>query len=148
MLQVPKSPGFAELLSGQCCFKDALRVGWLKNIDVLPAGRYPERMHALIADDRLDELLEYARQKYRYVVLDTPPLLAASEALVFAKKADASLLVTMRDVSTTARVRLAYERLVASGVNTVGAVLNGVPTYSYTYRYGQYQHSEMSGEDA
>jgi polysaccharide biosynthesis transport protein len=75
---------------------------------------------------------------YRYVVIDTPPVLAASEALVLAKAADASLVSTMRDVSRMDQVRYTIERLATAGCRPVGTVLNGVPTNSYVSRYGDY----------
>lgn len=95
----------------------------------------------LVGGNTLQDVLARARSTYRFVVIDTPPILAASEALVFAKAADATLLVTMRDVSRIAQVQQAYQRLVASGANAIGAVLNGVPTRRYAYRYGHYGYS-------
>jgi tyrosine-protein kinase Etk/Wzc len=77
---------------------------------------------------------------YRYIIIDTPPVLAASESLVLAKAADASLVCAMRDVSRMDQVRKASERLQAAGSRVIGTVLNGVPTRQYAYRYGTYAH--------
>ena len=77
----------------------------------------------------------------RFIVIDTPPILAASEALIMAKEADASLLCTMRSVSRMNQVRAAHSRLQQSGANPVGIVLNGVPTTSYYYKYGKYSYN-------
>ena len=75
------------------------------------------------------------------MIIDTPPVLAASEALVLAKAADASLVCAMRDVSRADQVRKASERLLAAGSRVIGTVLNGVPARQYAYRYGTYAHS-------
>jgi Mrp family chromosome partitioning ATPase len=72
------------------------------------------------------------------VIIDTPPVLAASEALVLAKAADATLMCAMRDVSRADQIRKASERLLAAGGRPVGTVLSGVPTHRYNYRYGTY----------
>lgn len=141
VLQIPSSPGLAEVLAGESTFEDAAATGWRENVDVLPAGRLRGVPHMLVGGNTLQDVLARARASYRFVVIDTPPILAASEALVFAKAADAALLVTMRDVSRIAQVQQAYQRLVASGANAIGAVLNGVPTRRYAYRYGHYGYS-------
>jgi tyrosine-protein kinase Etk/Wzc len=94
----------------------------------------------------LPSLLEKIRPSYRYVIIDTPPVLAASEALVFAKAADASLICTMRDASRMEQVNMAYERLTAAQGNPIGVVLNGVPSREYAYRYGRYW-SKRDGEE-
>lgn len=141
VLQMPSSPGLAEVLAGESTFEDAIAGGWRENVDVLPAGRLRGVPHMLVGGNTLPDVLARARGAYRFVVIDTPPILAASEALVFAKAADATLLVTMRDVSRIAQVQQAYQRLVASGANAIGAVLNGVPTRRDAYRYGHYGYS-------
>ena len=74
------------------------------------------------------------------MIVDTPPVLAASEALVLAKAADAALICTMRDRSRTEQVLMVHNRLKAVGGRPVGVVLNGVPTKSYLYRYGNYDY--------
>lgn len=141
VLQIPSNPGLADVLAGECRFEDAASRGWRDNVDVLPAGRLRGVPHMLVGGNTLQDVLAQSRDIYRFVVIDTPPILAASEALVFAKAADATLLVTMRDVSRIAQVQQAYHRLVAAGANAIGAVLNGVPTRRYSYRYGHYAYS-------
>ncbi len=89
----------------------------------------------------LRSLLEEVRSLYRYVIIDTPPVLAAGEALVFAKAADASLICTMRDVSRFDQINRAHERLVAANAQPIGVVLNGVPVKQYAYRYGSYGYT-------
>ena len=78
---------------------------------------------------------------YRYIVIDTPPILPASESLVLARAADVCLVCAMRDVSRIDRLRRSSERLVAAGAHPVGVVLNGVPTHEYAYHYGSYYGS-------
>jgi Mrp family chromosome partitioning ATPase len=83
-------------------------------------------------------MLEEARLWYRFIVIDTPPVLAASESLVVAKNADGTLLCAMRDFSRENHVRLAHTKLVTTGADMIGTVLNGVPVRSYASRYGSY----------
>ena len=89
-------------------------------------------------------LLDEARGRYRYIVIDSPPVLAASEALVVAKAADGTLLCTMRDISRVGQVRQANERLRTAGARSLGAVFSGVPPHNYSYKYGGYYNSPYS----
>jgi tyrosine-protein kinase Etk/Wzc len=79
---------------------------------------------------------------YRYVVIDTPPVLAASEALVLTNAADATLVCMMRDVSRLDQVRKTVERLAAAGSRPIGTVLSGVPARHYASRYGHYSYAD------
>jgi polysaccharide biosynthesis transport protein len=75
------------------------------------------------------------------VIIDTPPILAASEALVLAKVADTAIICAMRDVSRLDQIRRTEERLSAAGTPAIGVVLNAVPTRRYAYRYGSYSYT-------
>jgi tyrosine-protein kinase Etk/Wzc len=86
-------------------------------------------------------LLAKIPSSYRYVVIDTPPVLAASESMVLSRAADATLICAMKDISRVDQVARTYERLLAAGSNPVGTVLNGVPTKQYAYRYGAYGYT-------
>jgi tyrosine-protein kinase Etk/Wzc len=75
------------------------------------------------------------------VIIDCPPVLAASESLVLAAMADATLVCVLRDVSRIDQIKKAYGRLLLSGAKPLGLVLNGVPTKSYAYHYGSYAYA-------
>ena len=113
-------------------------------MSILPAGRLHKSPHALLGKGLLKELLDEVRPLYRYIIIDTPPVLSASESLVFAKAADGALICTMREVSRAPQVRMTYDRLVAAGVSTIGVVLNGVPSSRYASKYGSYAYSRGS----
>jgi len=113
--------------------------GGAPRVDFLPAGRGRLSPHKLLGNGNARQWLGQVVEHYRYVVIDTPPILAAGESLVLAKLAAATLLCAMRDVSRAGQVQKACERLVAAGCRTVGAVLNGVPVAHYQYRYGSHE---------
>jgi len=107
-------------------------------VHLLPAGKLRGNPHRLVGNGAMESLLEEVKPMYRYVIIDTPPVLAASEALVFAKSADAAVICTMRDASRVDQVKKVRDRLISAGARTVGIVLNGVPVNQYAYRYGNY----------
>jgi len=142
VFEVRKSPGLAEVLGGECDLHEAIVPTWTPSVDVLPGGEAKQNVHKLVGNGELSAILRQVSQKYAYVVLDTPPILAASESLVLAKAADASLVCAMQDVSRASQVRTACERLVAAGCRPVAAVLNGVSSRRYEYSYGYYESVE------
>jgi Mrp family chromosome partitioning ATPase len=104
---------------------------------VLPAGFLEGSPHRLLNGSFAD-LLQQLRTRYRHIVIDTPPLLPASEALVMARAADATVLCMRRDYSRLDQVQDAHERLEAAKVHVLGGVLNGIPLSHYSRKYTDY----------
>jgi len=140
-LDIPLGPGLADVLAKECTLDEALVTDWSSYLHLLPAGRLRSSPHKLLGNGTVKPLFEAVRARYRYVIVDTPPILAASEALVLAKAADAAIICAMRDVSRLDQIRRTESRLAAAGTPMVGVVLNAVPTSRYAYRYGSYAYS-------
>jgi polysaccharide biosynthesis transport protein len=140
VFDIENEPGLAQVLSHECSAKDAIVTSWSKYVHILPAGVLEASPHKLLGDGALRALLDEARKNYRHIVIDTSPILSASESLVLAKAADATLLCAMKGSSRIDQVQRAYERLVNTGARPLGTVLNGVPTGRYAYLYGIYSY--------
>jgi len=138
IFEIPLSPGLADVLDGEISLEKAINREWSEHVHLLPAGELMKSPHKLLGNSALRSLLDEARLWYRYIVIDTPPVLAASESLVIAKQSDRTIVCAMRDFSRESHVRMAHERLNATGAETLGTVLNGVPVRSYASRYGSY----------
>lgn len=141
IFEIRQQPGLAEVLDGRCSVEEAMVRNWVEELDVIPAGRLRCSPQKLVGSGQLMRLLAELRQRYRYIVIDTPPVLSVAETMVYARQADAVLMCTMRDISRMDQVRLACQRLEAAGRKPTGAVLCGVPTTSYRYYYGRYDYS-------
>jgi polysaccharide biosynthesis transport protein len=141
--QLELEPGTVDLLRGRRPLEDVVQ-HHSELVHVVTAGLLDASPHALITSGNMQRLLEEARLRYRYIIVDCPPVLAASEAFVMAKVADAALVCAMRDISRGHQVKKACDRLRSLGVRTLGIVLSGVPTMHYRYRYGSYKY-ELSG---
>jgi len=141
LLETPLEPGLGDVLARKCGLNEAIVHGWGEHLDFLPAGRAQISPHKLLGNGVVGQLFEEIRGAYRYVIVDTPPVLAAGEALILASAADATLICTMRDRSRLDQVRKTQERLLAAGARPVGIVLNGVPVRRYLYRYGHYGYA-------
>ncbi len=141
VFDIPQEPGLADILTGDCSVEDAIVRDEKNYTDVLPAGKLRTSPHRLLGNGTLKSLMEEVRSKYDHIIIDTPPILAASEALVLARAADRSLICTMKDSSRIDQVKRAHQRLVVAGGQPIGIVLNGVPTGQYLHQYGAYDYS-------
>jgi capsular exopolysaccharide synthesis family protein len=141
VFQIANSPGLADVLEENCTLAEAVNTEWSEFVHVLPGGRVASNPHALMNNGLLPRLLDEARAEYAYIVIDTPPILLASESLVVASAADGRLLCTMRDFSRESQVKSACVRLRAVGAPTLGAVLNGIPARQYASKYGSYPYA-------
>lgn len=141
IFDIPNHIGFATVLEGKADLDDAIVKTWSDTVHLLPAGQLKRNPHKLMSVGVLRRLLDQLRDQYQYIVIDTPPILSASEALLLAKVADGTVLSSRRNISRESQVRIAYERLMKAGARPLGAVFNGVPTRSYAQTYGSYVYS-------
>jgi capsular exopolysaccharide synthesis family protein len=138
MLKTHSQPGLFEVLSNKCQLDDAIHRVGDSNLYVIPGGRSTRNPHHIVSFDAIKQLVDQLRDRFRTIIIDTPPVLGASEALVIAKASDAALFCTLCDVSRVQQVRLAVDRLEHAGVNLAGAVLSGTSAKRYAYIYGYY----------
>lgn len=128
--------GLAQVLGGECQPEDAIQVTTNPNLFVLPAGGPEPAPHHLFSNDTMGSLLKELRPRYRFIVLDTPPVLSSGEALSLARLADATIISTLKDVSLVSQVSQLLERVSSVGGRVVGAVISGVSPRAYRRTYG------------
>jgi capsular exopolysaccharide synthesis family protein len=146
MLKIKSRPGLFEVLSGKCELEEAIHRVGDSQLYAIPSGRANRDTCHVVNLKGVDELLNRLRPKFGSIVIDTPPILGASEAIIMAKAADAVLLCSLSGVSKVKQLRLAIERLDHAGVNIAGAVLSGSSVKRYSYRYGYYPIENDSGK--
>jgi polysaccharide biosynthesis transport protein len=137
-LKTKSHPGLFEVLSKTCEWTDAIHRVGKTNLYVMPGGRATKSPHHLVSLTASKALLDQLRTRFPKIVIDTPPILGASESLVLAKVADAVLFCTLCDVSRAKQVRISVEQLEHAGVNLAGAVLSGTSPKKYAWNYGYY----------
>ena len=133
--------GVTDVLLGKVSLADALQtVGSHRRLHVLPAGRIPPNPAELLASPQFAELIAVLRRHVDYVVIDSPPVLAVSDALVLSHLADASIVVVgvervRRQQFTTAMTALQQAKAPLAGVVMNRLARTGVDAYAY-YTYG------------
>lgn len=112
----------------------------IDHIDFMPRGKHPSDPESLLISEKLDTLLTELKSQYDYIIIDSPPLLAASDAMVLAQHADKVLMVTRYDDSMEKQLIYAVKQMYESNIQVDGIILNDVKQglmskYSYNHRY-------------
>ncbi len=155
-LRIDREPGLREVLLGHLDVDAAIRRDVLPNLDVLPSGSEAENPSDLLNSRAMEELLGQLESRYNYVVIDSPPILAVTDAAVLAAQTDGSVLVVRSGHTDQRAARRAMDQLQRVGVRVLGAVLNEVPPnvteesyyFKYIYNYYDLGHRRPSRETA
>ena len=112
----------------------------IEHIDFMPRGKHPSDPESLLISEKFDALLTGLKSQYDYIIIDSPPLLAASDAMVLAQHADKVLMVTRYDDSMEKQLIYAVKQMHESDIQVDGIILNDVrqglmSKYSYNHRY-------------
>ena len=138
--------GLSNVLTGGVSLPETIfRSSVLPNLFVLPAGTPPPNPAELLASSQMVEVLAELRQHYDHIVLDTPPTLSVTDAVVLSTRADAVVLVIRCGQTTKPALRRSREILAQVNARVAGVLLNAVdlnsPDYYYYYEYqGKYGH--------
>ena len=142
-----KSPGLSELLSGEQEFDVVRHQGILnENIDVITSGIYPPNPSELLMSDAFKSLLEKIKDSYDLVIIDTPPILAVTDASIIGQYASTNFLVLRSGRHNIREVEAAFKRFEQNGVHLKGTIFNGIELMKggygnkYGYKYYGYQY--------
>lgn len=118
----------------------------IDNIDFMPRGEHPRNPASLLSNSRLNGLMKELGLRYDYIIIDTPPILAASDAMILAQYADKVLMVTRYDSSIEGQLVYAVNQMNKANIEVDGIILNDVQqgimskySYHYSYAYGNNQ---------
>ncbi len=119
-----QGPGLADVLAGKATLDEATKASETPGLALLPRGNLPSNPAELLASFRLGEVLAEASKRYDVVIVDTPPILTVTDALLVARAANVNLLVFRARQHPIPEIALALERLARSGVAVHGGILN------------------------
>jgi succinoglycan biosynthesis transport protein ExoP len=147
MFKVPRSPGLTDVLVGRAQLPDVIHPTEIEHLSVVGSGPFPPNPSELLGSASMKEVLRYAQSEFDIVLVDSPPLLAVTDAAVLATLADGAILVIRVGATAKAAVRRAVAQLQTVHGRMVGAVLNDVDLrsgafsgsygYYYYYYYGE-----------
>jgi succinoglycan biosynthesis transport protein ExoP len=149
----PRS-GLSNVLTGSATLQQTITISpILPNLFIMPAGTPPPNPAELLASSNMRELIAELRGMYDHIVIDTPPTLSVTDAVVLSPTADATILVIRSGQTTKQALRRARDILMQVNAHVAGVLLNAVdltsPDYYYYYeyqgKYGQYYQEDPPG---
>ncbi|KWB92291.1 polysaccharide biosynthesis tyrosine autokinase [Burkholderia ubonensis] len=131
-----QQPGLSELLSDQSPLEDAIRETPVQGLSFIGAGTRPPNPSELLMSARLPQYLEGLGKRYDVVLVDSPPVLAVTDATIFGRMAGSTFLVLRSGMHTEGEIGDAIKRLRTAGVDLQGGIFNGVPPKARGYGRG------------
>jgi capsular exopolysaccharide synthesis family protein len=145
---LPNRSGLSKLLAtGQGLETAAVPSAQVPGLDIITAGATPPHPAELLSSGFFRECLQYWREQYDHIVLDTPPVLSVTDAVVLSVNADAVVLVSRAGETTKHALRHARSLLGQVKARVIGVVLNGVDLSSPDYYYYSSYYSYYSKEE-
>ena len=149
---VPNNSGLSGALSGNDPAESYVPHPTLPTLSILPAGHRPPLPSELLDSDRMRELIARWRGEFDHVIIDTPPVLGMSDAVVLSTQADAVVLVVRAAESGRQSVRRAREVLLGVHAKLAGALVNAVDLnsmdhYGYYGYYGNKYHHYYGADE-
>ena len=141
--EIPNRAGLTEVLlrdPGQ--WQDITLASGVPNLSLIPSGVLPPNPSELLGSKRMQQLLEHLKQSFDVMILDAPPLLPVTDALVLASIADGVVMVINYGMTRIGEAMQGKSQLDQSGAHIVGVIMNKIPTgrrgYAYYYYYRRY----------
>lgn len=140
-LRLQNSKGLSSVLVDFCTFSEAV-MQINSNFDVLLSGPIPPNPSELLGSDQMTRLLDSIKDKYDYIIIDTPPVNIVSDAVVLAAKTEGIVMVVQDKKTTHDEFKKAVSSLSFADARLLGVVLNSsseksakYPTKSRRYQY-------------
>lgn len=116
----------------------------IPNLAAIPTGPLPPNPADLLSSHRLSDAIAELRTKFKFIVIDSPPIMAATDAVILSVQADGVLLVVRSGETPKEAFTRSRDLLISVKSNLLGVVLNavdaGAPDYYYSYRYYPYSY--------
>lgn len=144
-----KQPGLSDLLSGKASLGEVIVSLPELGIDLIPRGSMVLNPAELLVLGELAETLEQLKSFYNHIVIDSPPILGATDAVIMGKHADASFLVVKEGRYTAQELEVSFRRLQQVGIKPSGFIINDMKEGSSYYPYYgyAYQRSDLQSKN-
>ena len=119
-------PGLSRYLSSKIGESEIIKPTEIENLHLISSGPLPANPIELLTSERMDNLVAYLKRSFDFVLFDTPPLLAVSDALAMGPMADAIILVARGGQTPKQAIKQAKQKLDAHKLKCLGVILNSV----------------------
>lgn len=147
LFDVDNNKGLSEYLSGRASITNVLKPLPAFGFDFISRGIVPPNPAELLMHKNFGELINWANENYDLVIVDTPPILAVTDAAIIGNYVGTTLLVTRFEQNTAKEIEVSIKRFEQSGVVVKGCILNGIVKkassyYGYGYSHYGYSYSD------
>jgi polysaccharide biosynthesis transport protein len=142
--QVSRSTGLVNYLTGDCDWRSLVWQAAPIGVSVLFCGPVPPNPADLLSSEYMRSLIREASKEYKFVVLDSPPLLNLSDSRILATLVDGVILVVGGGTTPRELVQRAYLSAVDAGSHVIGATINFADVRNDYYYSGYHQEAEES----
>ena len=122
---LPHRQGLTELLRGECSLDRAIRATSVAGLSIIGAGQPPENPSELLGSERMQTLVHSCKQRFQYLIVDTPAAMTISDASMLGAMADGILLVVRLGYTPRHFVEQTHNMLENLGGNVLGCCLTG-----------------------
>ena len=143
LFNLTQDNGLGDYLSKDMGIVEVIHPTALDHIDFMPRGHKPSNPSSLLSGDKFSSMMLDLSAHYDYIIIDTPPILAASDPIIISRYADKVLMVTRFDKSIEGQVAYAARQMNKANIQVDGIILNDVQqgilskySYHYSYAYG------------
>ena len=142
IFKAKNSVGLSGFLTGKVAIDDCIQKTAVENIWIIPAGPHPPNPAELLNSSRMKDLIALVKDRFDVILIDTPPVLAVTDAAALARSLDGVILVAQPGKTRLSAFRQTLEQLAQVNARVLGVVLNNVVTRgkSYGYHYKEYRH--------
>ena len=140
--ELSNASGLTDILLSGDDYRKYLKGIDYPNIDVITAGSTPKNPSELLSSDAMKKFIETLKKDYDYVMLDTPPVIPVTDAVIMSTYIDGVILVCSSGNLNVEMGKKTAESLKKVGANVLGVVLNRVPVDSKKYAYYYYYHQD------
>jgi capsular exopolysaccharide synthesis family protein len=136
-LSLPRRQGLAELLRGECSIDRAVRATSSPGLSVVGAGSLPRNPSELLASERLKTLIASFKQRFSYILFDSPEAMTISDASLLGAQCDGIVLVVRLGSTPRHYVEQTSNLLESMGGNVLGTCLTGANEVDTAARYAR-----------
>ena len=138
--------GLSSCISMGTALSDSVQKTSIEGLYALTGGVIPPNPSELLGSEQMKNLLQRAKEEYDYVLIDTPPVMPVTDALIVSRFVDGMILVIASAEVKVEMARDVKNQLVNAGANILGVVLNKVRSEHHGYGYGYYYYYGNDGE--
>ncbi len=142
--------GLSDLLASRITSNDAIYETEVSNLHLIPRGQIPPNPSELLMHPNFSSFLDNAKEQYDLIIIDTPPVLAVTDASIVGRQVGMSLIVTRFGLNSAKEIEVTKRRFEQNDIQLKGAIFNAVVKKASAYgaygygNYGYYNYEYQS----